>query len=156
MLNSAYLPSPMTGIPHFNLTNLNAKDWLISDSIKIYAFWISRFDFQNRICNLSLDLGDLLNLAFFKKIWWHKSCHTVKCHRYFNEVGANLRELGTIAVSLQMWKSIKHPDFFKKYQMQPISQVQWHISNLILEFKMCHFRWIQSLVNLFAFKSVIV
>ena len=30
---------------------------------------MSRFEFQDKIFNLSLDLGDRLNLAFFEKIW---------------------------------------------------------------------------------------
>ena len=30
------------------------------------------------------------------------------------------------------------PDFFKKCQIQPISQVQWQIANFILEFKSTH------------------
>ena len=80
-------------------------------------------------------LGDRLHLAFFKKIWWHNSCHAVKHHRYFDEIRATLRELRKIVVSYQMWKSIKDPNFLKKCQMQPISQDQWQISKFILYFK---------------------
>ena len=37
--------------------------------IKIHAYWMSAFESKNKICNLSLDLGDRLYLAFTKKIW---------------------------------------------------------------------------------------
>ena len=113
-------------------------NWPKSDSIKIDTFWMSRFEFQNKFCNLSLVLGDRLHLALFKKIWWHNSCHAVKHHRYFDEIRATLRELGKLVVSYQMWKSIKDPNFLKKCQMQPISQDQWQIAKIFLEFKSAH------------------
>ena len=49
----------------FNSEKNSAK----SDSIKNNTHWMSRFEFQKKFCNLSLDLGDRLNLALFKKIW---------------------------------------------------------------------------------------
>ena len=33
---------------------------------------------------------------------------------------------------------ILSPDFFKKCQIQPITQVQWQIADFILEFKSTH------------------
>ena len=50
-------------------------NWPNPNSIKIDTFWMSRFEFQNIFCNLSLVLGDKLNLALFKKIWWQNFGH---------------------------------------------------------------------------------
>ena len=51
-------------------------------------------------------------------------------------------------MSYQMLMTIKHPDFLCKRQIQLNSQVQWQLSNLILEFKCTHkigmiFDWIR-------------
>ena len=113
-------------------------NWPNSDSIKIDTFWMSRFEFQNKFCNLSLVLGDRLHLALFKKIWWHNSCHMVKYCSYFDEIRTTPLELGTLTVSYQMQKSTKDPDFLKKCQMYPIFQDQWQIAKFFLEFKSTH------------------
>ena len=46
--------------------------------------------------------------------------------------------IGAIFMNYQMLMPLKHPDFLCKCQIQPKSQVQWQISNLILEFKCTH------------------
>ena len=99
---------------------------------------MSRYEFQNKIYNLSLDLGDRLNLALFKKIWWQNSGRVKKHRGFFDEVRATSRKLRTIALSYQMLTTAKHPDFLRKCQIQLIFKVQWQISNLILEFKCTH------------------
>ena len=122
-------------------------NWPYSDCIKIDTFWMSWFKFQKNFCNLSLVLRDRLHLALFKKIWWFSSCHIVKCSSYFDEIRATLRELRKIVVSYQMWKSIKDPNFLKKCQMQPISQDQWQIAKIFLEFKFGHSKCVDFVVS---------
>ena len=82
------------------LTNWNEK--------KLTQLWIYQ--------KLSLDLGDRQDLALFEKIWCHNIYYTVKHHRHFDEMWANLWQLWTIAMSYQIWKSIEHPDFLRNYQ----------------------------------------
>ena len=81
---------------------------------------MSRFEFQNKFCNLSLVLGDGLHLALFKKIW----CHTVKHHSYFDEIQAtSWSSLNLIKITVKLYYVVRvmSPDFLKKYQMQPVS-----------------------------------
>ena len=112
-----------------------------SDSIKRYASWMSRFEFQNKFCNLSLVLRDRLHLALFKKIWWHNSCHTVKHHSYFDEIRAtswSRQNLVEIAMILYHVARVMSPDFLKDCQFQPpktnekLQNLFWN-SNLLIQ-----------------------
>ena len=123
---------------HYGTNLLIVKNSTNFDSIKNYTYWIGRFEFQNKFCNLSLVLRDRLHLALFKKIWWHNSCHTLKHHSYFKEIWATLwssQNLVEIIVTLYYVARVMWPDFLKKCQMQPISQDQWQIAKFILKFK---------------------
>ena len=82
-----------------------------SDPIKIDTFWLGRFEFQIKICNLSLVLGVRWNSATFKKIWWYNSWHLVKHRSYFDKIPTKPWKIGTIGMSHQMLKSSKHADF---------------------------------------------
>ena len=99
---------------------------------------MSRFEFQNKICNLSLDLEDRLYLAFTKKIrllyeHWH-----LVTHCYCSELPRSSSNPVEKTAMLLDTARILLPDSFKKCQIQPISQVQWQIANFILEFKSTH------------------
>ena len=110
-------------------------NWPNSDPIKIDTFWMSRFEFQNKICNLSLVFGVRWNLAIFKKIWWYNSWHIVKHRSYFDEIRTKPWKTGTKGMSYQMLKSSKHPDFLWKCQIEPNFQDQWQNAKFILKFK---------------------
>ena len=94
-------------------------NWPNSDPIKIDTFWMSRFEFQNKICNLSLVLGVRHNLAIFKKIWWHNSWLIVKHRSYFDEIQTKPSKTATIGMCYQMLKSSKHSVFLWKCQIEP-------------------------------------
>ena len=75
--------------------------------------------------------------ALFKKIWWHNSCHTIKHHSHFNEIWSTPRSslnLVKITVILYYVARFMSPDFFKKCQIQPISEDQWQIANITSKF----------------------
>ena len=85
-----------------------------------------------------MDLGDRLYLAFTKQIrllyeHWH-----LVTHCYCSELPRSSSNLVKKTAILYDAAKILSPDFFKKCQIQPISQVQWQITNFILEFKSTH------------------
>ena len=113
-------------------------NWPNSDSIKIITFWMSRFEFQNKFCNLSLVLGDRLHLALFKKIRILYGLLHLVTHHLFSKHPSSSPNLVEITTTLYHMARAKSPNFLKKCQMQPISQDQWQIAKLILEFKSTH------------------
>ena len=109
-----------------------------SNSIKNCTYWMSRFEIQNKFCNLSLVLGDRMHLALFKKIRILYGLLHLVTHCQFSKlpwISPNLVEITTI---LYHMARVISPNFLKKCQMQPISQDQWQIAKFNLELKSTH------------------
>ena len=113
-------------------------NWPNSGSIKIDIFWMSRFEFQSKFCNLSLVLGDRMHLALFKKIRILYGLLHLLTHSPRSKLTWSSPNPVKMTTTLRHMARVMSPNFLKKCQMQPISQDQWQIAKFILEFKSTH------------------
>ena len=136
-------------------------NWPKSDSIKIDTFWMSRFEFQNKFCNLSLVLRDRLHLALFKKIRILYGLLHLVTHCKCSKLPWSSPNLVEKTMILYHLVRVMSPNSLKKCQIQPISQDQWQIAKFILDFKFTHpkcvnFDWVSVGSIFFAFGLIIV
>ena len=109
-----------------------------SDSIKNNTHWMSRFEFQNKICNLSLDLEDRLYLAFTKQIRLLYEHWYLVTHCYCSELPRSSSNLVKKTMILYDTARILSPDFLKstKFNLSSKSndklQIFFWNSNLLI------------------------
>ena len=78
-------------------------------------------------------LRDRLHLALFKKIGILYQLSHLVTHNYFSKFLWNSLNLVKITMMPYSMVRVRSPDFLKKCQMQPISQIQWQIAKFNLE-----------------------